>query len=392
MFYFLFFASVILSGPVEQPDLNLLSILDVDSFSPASFSNVKNAEIRSKFDLDMGEISLPLNERLVRNRKLVELLDLRVTPHESSEDLLSNIDIENFGIDCRYQSNGKACVLEGIQKINLKSEQDLIKKVSKVDDRDARNMALRVQQRKEVLRKRLNNISMEKFPSTHSRDETILEIRKTPKLEKIIDEYVDVAHHLMKGLLSVAANQISMSNLIKAYRSNRRSPLSYRFSFGADELIMFNNAILANRIKNDQIVYRQLNYQSSNDRAHMDFTKYTLVGAVIPVLSFTSTAYTRYAKDIKSGYRASIFDGIVLEILLPKGFPGLNYGNGKLAKEWCRHDFDEKEVLLPFTLDETGNTLNYGFKVLRVREEEKQGLKQFVSTVAPVLLKKPITL
>jgi hypothetical protein len=146
--------------------------------------------------------------------------------------------------------------------------------------------------------------------------------------------------------------------------------------FNQYQIYIMNNTILKSPKLNKQIVlYRTETVRASEARIEYVNREYTKLNNIIPVAHFKSYSY-RYSKE-------QVKDYFCTKIILPPNFPFLSYGDPYSSTT------EYGECILPYTLDPTGKTLNYGFKIIDIDNDFK-GLGGYMVTVIPVLLDKSI--
>jgi hypothetical protein len=139
--------------------------------------------------------------------------------------------------------------------------------------------------------------------------------------------------------------------------------------------IMNNGILRAPRYKNELTLYRWLRDDASGSVSHQWQT-----GEIVPNFQFLSTGFSPYDKG-------GNFD-ILLKIQLPPDFPFFIIST-QAAKE--KVNIEHREVVLPFTLDETGKTFNYGFLVKKVQKQAKVETEDLSMTVPLVVTLVPIS-
>jgi hypothetical protein len=116
------------------------------------------------------------------------------------------------------------------------------------------------------------------------------------------------------------------------------------------QIHILNNYILDIPKYNEEIIlYRWLRNSSTNP----NFKNYLKVGNIVPVDQFVSC-----------GVFIENFNETYFRIILPKNFPFL------FLEKSSNCSLEHTECILPYTLDKTGKTLNYGFKVLDIIENK----------------------
>jgi hypothetical protein len=145
---------------------------------------------------------------------------------------------------------------------------------------------------------------------------------------------------------------------------------------------ILNRNILTLPKLNQQIILYRHEYgwvkEESVSKGYLEYLhkEYTKLNNIIPVAHFKSYSY-RYDLNKVSSF-------FMTKIILPPNFPFYSYADPSTCKtsEAC-------ECLLPYTLDPTGKTLNYGLKILEVDNNFKNKGGHMI-TVKPVLLDDPI--
>ena len=148
------------------------------------------------------------------------------------------------------------------------------------------------------------------------------------------------------------------------------------------DILIFNRGIL-----NAPVYIKSISLWRYLHESSILYHQYSEVGNIVPVDRFLSTGTSPIE-------RKSSRDRILLRIDLPPTFPFWMLSSGVEYTESLEH----REVVLPYTTDISGKTLDYGLLVKKVtknpvmRAEGTELGVSLLSVVTPVLLKKPIKL